>query len=113
MLDLSSVLSLPPPPRAAHFPRARTPARHVRRVRPRACAALPFALVCYARGLLVAPRALGEHHRALQNAAYPDVADAAATFGPRIPRAGLTGTLFLAAPLEGCAPSPSTRAGPG
>jgi hypothetical protein len=78
----------------------------------RVCAALPFALVLTLAAFSQLPGRSESTIALLQNAAYPDVADAAATFGPRIPRAGLTGTLFLAAPLEGCAPLAKHPGGP-
>lgn len=112
MLDLSSVLSLPPPPRAAHFRARARPLAMCAAFASRVCAALPFALVLTLAAFSQLPGRSESTIALLQNAAYPDVADAAATFGPRIPRAGLTGTLFLAAPLEGCAPLAKHPGGP-
>ena len=78
------------------LPRARTPARHVRRAH-RVCARSLRARAD-ARGLLAAPRAL-ESTIALLRTPRTRTADARRRSGPD-PRAGLTGTLFLAAPLR-------------
>ena len=94
--------------RASHAPR---PAMSCQGCLSRACAALPLAVVF----VLAASTQLPGRESStvvIQKSPYPEVVDAEAVFGPRVPSGGVTGMLRVASPVTGCEKLTNTGEGP-
>ena len=77
----------------------------------RVCAALPLAVVFMLAAFTQLP---GRESSTvvIQNSPYPEVVDAEAVFGPRVPSGGVTGMLRVASPVTGCEKLTNTGDGP-